>query len=203
MSYHREDELRRRINAFLCEAFVLPKCDYYERLDLKTLLSVKSALSDINNVLTMRLTLGFVSWASKNLKLDESSIGRMREEILKTKPSSNGYDIHCKGPVSLIAEVKCNMPINGGNRYGAAQRSGIMKDVDALLNGKSKSSPVDKRSLKFMVFADLPEVRDANNHLLSSSSLASKGFRLLSEGEEPKSPDVVYGVYAAIDGSRN
>ncbi len=198
VTYHREDELRRRINSFMRTAFSLPEEDYYARLDLKSLLLVKSALSDINNTLTMRLTLGFLNWAFKTLSLDADSIEKLRENVLQTKPSSNGYDIFCSGPIPFIAEVKCNIPINGGTKYGSAQRTGIVKDIQALLGGKSKSAAVDKRSLKFMVFVDLPEVRAANRHLLSSGSIAAMGFQLLEEGQVPTRTDVVYGVHATV-----
>ena len=199
MTYHREDELRRRINAFMRTAFSLPEEDYYARLDLKNLLLVKSALSDINNTLTMRLTLGFLTWASQALSLDADSIQKIRAEVLQTKPSSNGYDIFCSGPIPFIAEVKCNIPINGGTKYGSAQRIGIVKDIQALLSGKSKSAAVDQRSLKFMVFVDLPEVRAANKHLFSSSAVAAMGFQLLTEGQVPNRTDVVYGVHATVE----
>ncbi len=197
--YHREDELRRRINAFIRSAFDLPDDDYYGRLDLKNLLLVKSALSDINNTLTMRLTLGFLSWASKALSIDAFSIQRLRDDVLRTKPSSNGYDIYCAGPIPFVAEVKCNIPINGGTKYGSAQRIGIVKDINALLRGKSKAAVIDKRSLKFMVFVDLPEVRSANKHLLSSNSIAAMGFQMLGDSEVPSNPAVVYGVYVTLE----
>ena len=199
MQYQREDELRRRVNAFLSQAFALPDSDYYARLDLKTLLSVKAALSDINNVLTMRLTFGFLGWAAKTLQLDETSVADLRARVLSSKPSSNGYDIHFTGAVPFVAEVKCNIPINGGTKYGSAQRNGILKDIDALLNGKAKGASVHEHYLKFMVFIDLPEIRAANKHLLSSTSVMGKRFRLLEDGEAPNDPKVVYGVYAAIE----
>ena len=196
--YKKNDELRRRINSFLQNAFDLPEDDYHARLDLNNLLSLKSALSDINNEVTMRLTLGFLDWATQVLSFDASSIEQVRATVLSTKPSSNGYDIHCTVHVPFVAEVKCNIPVNGGTKYGAAQKIGITKDIDALLHGKSKAFSVDQSSLKFMVFIDLPEVRAANNHLLASSSMASRAFRILDGNEVPNNPDVVYGVYAAL-----
>jgi hypothetical protein len=198
MHYQKNDELRRPINTFLQNAFDLPEEDYFARLDLKNLLSLKSALSDINNAVTMRLTLGFLDWATQVLSFDAVAIEQVRAAVLCTKPSSNGYDIHCTAPVPFVAEVKCNIPVNGGRKYGAAQRTGIVKDIDALLNGKSKASSVDRSSLRFMVFIDLPEVRTANDHLLASSSMATKAFRVLKENEVPNDPDIVYGVYVSL-----
>ena len=51
--YQKDQELRRRLNAFFRDTFDLPDLDYYGRFDLKELLSLKSVLSDINNALTM------------------------------------------------------------------------------------------------------------------------------------------------------
>ncbi len=198
--YRKDEELRRRINAFLQLTFELPDSDYYAKLDTKSLLMLKSALSDINNALTMQLTLGFLDWVATALPLDLAAISRIRSAVLSTKPSSNGYDIHCYEPIPFVAEVKCNIPINGGNLYGAAQKAGILKDVEALLQGKSKGFPVSRESLKFMVFLDLPEVRAANEHLVRSNSKISKAFRLLVSGEVPSDPAVVYGVHAALGG---
>ena len=183
----------------MCAAFALPEADYYSRLDLKHLLLVKSALSDINNTLTMRLTLGFLSWASRTLSFDAIAIQQLREQLLKTKPSSNGYDLYCAGPIAFVAEVKCNIPINGGAKYGSAQRNGIAKDVKALLEGKSKAAALDPKSLKFMVFVDLPEVRAANKHLLSSSSFAPLNCRVLTERDVPNDANVVYFVHVDIE----
>lgn len=196
--YQRDSELRRRINSFLRLTFELPESDYYAKLDTKSILLLKSALSDINNAVTMRLTLGFLDWAAGALPLDGMAISNIRSNVLNTKPSSNGYDIQCGLPVPFIAEVKCNIPINGGKTYGAAQKAGILKDIEALLQGKTKASPVSQGSLKFMVFIDLPEVRAANEHLVNSNSKISKAFRLLAAGETPSDPAVVYGVHAPL-----
>lgn len=198
MTYRKDDELRGRINEFIRVAFDLPDSDYYAKLDLKKIISLKSALSDINNVITMRLTLGFLDWLSKSLTLDSAAIATIRAQVLNAKPSSNGYDIHCTAPIPFVAEVKCNIPINGGSKYGAAQSAGILKDVEGLLRGKSKASSVGRDSLKFMVFLELPEVRAATEHLVKSNSKMSHAFHLLQPGEVPEDRQVVYGVYAEL-----
>ena len=195
MSYHRDEDLRDRINAFLEQAFDLPTEDYYGRLDVRSMLSLKSALSDINNAVTVRLTLGFLDWAAQTLSFDAPAIQQLRGTVLATKPRGNGYDIHCLGPVEFVAEVKCNIPVNGGRVYGSAQRAGIIKDVDALLHGKSKGAAVGEKCLKFLAFLDLPEIRFANLHLLASSSMASRSFKVLDNNETPDDPKVVYAVY--------
>ncbi len=197
-TYQRDAELRRRLNAFLCDALRLPEADYYEFLDLQKLLGLKSVLSDINNALTLRLTLGFVDWVSNALEFDAVTKNRIRIDVLRTKPSTNGFDVHCTHQRGFVAEVKCNVPINGGTIYGAAQKNGIINDIEALHNGKSKAASVDPSALKFMVFLDLPAVRSANNHLKSSNSRISKEFRILSLDEIPNDPKVVYGVHVPL-----
>ena len=198
--YHREDELRRRVNDFMTTAFSLPERDYYDRLDLEKLLLLKSALSDINNTLTMRLTLSFLNWVFNNLNYDAETVNRLRAEVLRTKPSSNGYDIACNGPSPFIAEVKFNIPINQGDKYGSAQKRGIVKDIQALKYGKSKSIADHEKALKFMVFVDLPEVRAANTHLMLSNAVAGLNFQILEEGTVPNDTDVVYGIHTTVGG---
>ncbi len=197
-TYQRDEDLRQRINAFLQNAFQLPSDDYYGKLNLKSLLGMKSALSDINNTLTMHLTLGFIDWLAATLSLDVDASTKLRADVLRSKPSSNGYDVQSSAPIPLIAEVKCNVPINCGKKYGAAQKAGILNDINALLQGKSKASPPDTDALKFMVFLDLPEVRAANEHLIASNGKLSKAFRILKANEVPSDPTVVYGIYATI-----
>jgi hypothetical protein len=193
--YQRGEALRLRINAFLRDAFALPEADYYSRLDTKVLLGIKAALSDVNNALTLRLTVQFIAWVQRTLKIDESATTEIRSSVLRAKPSSNGFDIHSARPLPFVAEVKCNIPINGGSKYGSAQRAGILKDVKALRDGKSKASRVSADSLRFMVFSDLPEIRTANAHLFGLHPAAVK---FLGADEVPSDPRVVYGVYVPL-----
>jgi len=201
-SYRRDEELRRRINSFLIKSFHLRSDDYFAKMDLGSLLELKSVLSDINNTLTMRLTLGFAEWLAQVLKMDQVVLDQLRSDVLSTKPNANGYDIafpNTRYP-SIVAEVKCNLPINGGTKYGAAQRNGIIADIDALLHGKRKASslPTQTESLKFMVFLDMPKVRAANAHLMASNAKIAKEFRVLEPGQLPSDPRIVYGVYAHL-----
>ncbi len=199
-AYRRDEELRRRFNAFLCDIFHLPSSDYFGAMDLSSLLELKSVLSVINNTLTMRLTLGFVDWVAKTLQMDDAVVTRLRNGVLSTKPSANGYDISFAHVPPLVAEVKCNVPINNGTRYGADQKRRIIADIEGLLNGKTKAStaPPIADSLKFMVFLDVPAVRAANSHLIASNSRIPKEFVIIQPGEVPRDPKVVYGVYVHL-----
>lgn len=197
-SYNRNSEIQTRLNEFLVSAFNLPVKDYYGSMDLAKILGLKSALSDINNALTLQLTLSFVNWISNVLNIPPLLSKNLIDEVLDTKPSANGYDVYMRHGTTFVAEVKCNIPINGGTKYGAAQKSGIISDIESLMNGKSKAAQIHEQTLKFMVFLDLPAVRAANEHLRHSNSRLSKEFQLLGQDEIPNDPKVVYGVYARI-----
>ena len=199
VEYQKDVELSRRINQFLVQAFGLPKEDYYARLSITNFLALKAALSDINNAVTMRLTLCFVDWAARVFPMDALATNKLRAAVLQSKPSSNGYDLYCDGPTPFIAEVKCNVPINGSERYGSAQRTGILNDIDALLTGKSKAASVTRTALKFMVFLDLPEVRAANLHFLKSGAASSRPLHFLASEERPSDPSAVYIVHMPLD----
>lgn len=198
VEYKKDVELRRRINLFLVQAFGLPEEDYFSRLDITNLLALKMALSDINNALTMQLTLSFVDWISSVLRMDDVATSKLRETVLKSKPGSNGYDLHFDGPIPFIAEVKCNVPINGSQRYGSAQRAGIVKDINALLSGKSKAASVTSETLKFMVFLDIPEVQSANRHFLTSIASPARPVRFIESDDQPSDPTVVYIVHISL-----
>ncbi len=166
--YDREDELKRRLNDFLSGQFSLEEKDYYSNLDESGFLKLKAVLSDINNIITMKVTLSFVHWLAQNLDMAKSDVSSMIEKIKGMKPNTNGYDIELDDPIELIAEVKCNVPIKEGTVYGSAQKNGIIKDMDALIDGKSKSRMDPQRCLKFMVFLDTPEIRKATEHLFNN-----------------------------------
>lgn len=199
MKYQKDVELSRRINQFLVQAFRLPEEDYYARLSITDFLALKAALSDINNTVTMRLTLCFVDWAARVFSMDTLTTNKLRDTVLQSKPNSNGYDVYCDGPTPFIAEVKCNVPINGSVKYGSAQRTGILNDIDALLTGKSKAASVTKNALKIMVFLDLPKVRAANLDLLKSSAVSSRPLHFLASEELPSDPNIVYIVHMPLD----
>jgi hypothetical protein len=163
--YNREAALRHRLNAFLCERFGLPESDYYAGLTADAFLALKSVLADINNILTLKVSWAFVEWVTLQLGLGLEATSELKQALLAAKPNANGYDIGLNGPIPFVAEVKCNVPINQGDIYGSAQRTGIEKDVTALLHGKRKASVDSKECLKFLAFLDRPEIRTANEHL--------------------------------------
>lgn len=198
LPYNRERELQSRLNRFFVGEFALPEADYAGFLGLPSLLNLKSVLSDINNTITLKLALGLADWASEQFKLDDVARNELRRTILKSKPNSNGFDVWLGYPVAFVAEVKCNVPVNGGRKYGARQRQGIVTDINALLNGKRKASMMTSGIPKIMAFLDLPEIRAANEHLLKTDLSLSTKLIFLPPGQIPTNADYVHGVYISI-----
>ena len=192
MKYHREEELKNRLNNFFITQFTLPEDDYYSRLDSEKIISLKMALSDINNLLTMKITISFVNWIKKQFNLSDESEEKIMSAVLSTKPSTNGYDIISNEILKLIAEVKCNIPINAGKRYGSAQRNGISKDLNNLLYGKTKSKFNTKEYLKFMVFLDNESIREANQHYINLSREFKENIIIIDEKTTFERTDCIY-----------
>lgn len=195
MQYHREEELKNRLNNFFITQFSLPEDDYYSRLDSEKIISLKKALSDINNLITMKITISFVNWITKKFNLSQESEEKIMNEILSTKPSTNGYDIVSDEIVKLIAEVKCNIPINAGKKYGSAQRNGITKDLNNLLYGKTKSKFDTNEYLKFMVFLENESVRSANQHYIHLSKELKENLIIVDETTSFDRKDCIYLIY--------
>jgi len=197
-SFDRERYLKDQLNIFLEQGLGLPNNDYYSNLDIDGFLQLKSILSGINNILTLKVSLAFAHWITKRLNLNQETTNRIISQITTTKPNANGYDIEISEPVKLIAEVKCNVPINGGNIYGSAQKNGISKDIQALINGKSKSSIHPSDYFRFMVFLDKPEIKDATGHFVKNMRSEKERMIFVNENTSIESTESVYVIYVGI-----
>lgn len=175
----------------------LPADDYYARLDARGMAELKSLLGDINNIFTLKICLSFAAWLAGTFQLGDAECDAIRESILRNPPNANGYDIEINDPISVIAEVKCNVPINGGAVYGSAQRSGIVRDITALMTGKSKSRMDPARCLKFLVLLDTPEIRSATQQLVRTLKQHGEAIVTLEAGMRPDSMEKLYVVYVA------
>ena len=193
--YDREDALKARLNTFFLERLGLPEGDYYSRLDQEGFGELKSILSDINNIFTVKVTLAFVEWLVMRLGVDEATRLATISEVLSTKPNSNGYDIEISDPIQVIAEVKCNVPINRGNVYGSAQRNGILKDVVSLIQGKNKSTTDPQDYLKFLVLLDKPEIRQATCQLVDNMKEYKDRMVFVKPDTRIVSRENIYVVY--------
>jgi len=196
--YNREKHLQSRLNNFIKHGFDLPELDYYSKLELDGFLKLKSTLSDINNIITLKVSLAFSHWISKKFELSEKSDRELCSQILRTKPNANGFDLELIEPIKVVAEVKCNVPINGGDVYGSAQRNGIAKDIDSLVNGKSKSPINSKDCFKFMVFLDRPEIRKATAHFIKNMKDHKELISVIDKTTGQMSTDKIYVTFVSF-----
>ena len=196
--YDREDVLKAHLNMFLWKNLGLPEGDYYSQLGQDGFSELKSVLNDINNIFTVKVTLTFVEWLVMRLGLTEATRLATLSEVRGTKPNANGYDIEISNPIQIVAEVKCNVPINRGNIYGSAQRDGIVKDVDSLVRGKNKSTINPENYLKFMVLLDNPEIRQATRHLVENMKEHRDRMVFVELDTKFNSRENVYIVYVGF-----
>ena len=81
--YKREEVLKIKVNSFLNEISGLEKDDYYSQLKIDDILKLKSTLNDINNIVTMKLSLSFINWFVE--KFNMPSIKDKKYDILSLK----------------------------------------------------------------------------------------------------------------------
>jgi len=155
--YNRTEKLRESVNEFLGH-INKKKGDYFSELTSDDLIAFKMALSDINNVLTLKTTLNFTTWLTNFFEISKEKQKEILKRVDETKPNTNGYDIELLDE-KIIAEIKCIVPINGGNYYGAAQRNSILDDAIKLKNGK-KIVKDTKDFLKIIGLIDLGQRTD-------------------------------------------
>ncbi len=151
--YNRTVDLKNKFNHFI-QQFTSSDTNYFDELTQEDLIKLKLALSDVNNVLTLKTTLAFAEWISKFLNLKELEVEQIHHEVNSVKPNTNGYDIEINGNHNVVIEIKCIIPINNGNYYGAAQRNSILDDAIKLKNGK-RNIPNTSGYIKIIGLIDL------------------------------------------------
>ena len=193
--YDREQYLKQEFNRTICAILGVAGKDYYSSMPIDQVISLKTALSDINNIITLRLALSLGSWIGSRFMLQPTAASAIINKIKSSKPNANGYDIELNSP-DLVAEVKCNLPVNGGMVYGAAQRDGLLKDLNSLLFGKAKSHKNPAGSIKLLGLYDTPAVRSATQHLASNlpTNLKNK-VHLDPQPSSKNDRDGVYVIY--------
>lgn len=132
--------------------------DYYSRLTVEDFEDIKTTLKDIHNIITYKTTIRFIDWLSEFFPYVRENYQVFIDQVLGTRPNDNGYDLIVTGEVNIIAEIKCNKPINNGFKFGSAQRNGLIKDIRGLLEGKTKvKSIITSEAYKFLVIYDFGE----------------------------------------------
>jgi len=194
--YNREDELKERFNQFISSKVTRENKDYYSKLSIEDFVEIKTTLSNINNIITYKTTIRFMEWLRNHFSYVDKKYQIYLDEILGAKPSGNGYDIMVTGDVNILAEIKCNKPINYGFKFGSAQRNGIIKDIQGLLEGKSKVNFDPTNAYKFLVIYDFGEhTLKATEHLIKNIPSEYKGKVELYANQTQLELDKVYVVF--------
>ena len=200
---NREEKLKLEFNEFLSEKLFLEKKDYYSELDTEDFIGLKTLLSNINNIVTLKLTLKFIDTLARLLELSDKDKSMIAKKIQAINPSANGFDIEIVEPVKVVAEVKGNIPVNGGATFGSAQKSGILKDLRALKNGKTKSTVDPDNFYKFMVLSDTEATRGATEKLLGSlgknAEYGGYKFEIVSDDTRRLGTDTIYVVFVGVE----
>lgn len=145
--------LANRLNSHLFKLTQIKK-NYCSLLNGDDLLELKFALSDINNMLTLKMSISAINWLSKYFKVSVTEKAIILDKVDQMKPNQNGFDIMITCPYKIIGEVKCILPVRNGVRFGAAQKNAILADVKKLKLGTSRT-PDTKDFFKFLFLIDL------------------------------------------------
>lgn len=199
-TYNRKDDLSAAFNSFWREVLNSNE-DYYSKLTLKEFVHLKKAITNINNIITMLVTESFVKTLHKDGVISTPQQSEMLEQLFETHANTNGFDVeYSAGQMKIVAEVKCNIPVNE-NSFGAAQENSIMEDVDHLFHSKKKSNLTSEDIqdyYKFMVFLDVENVRVSTQKLIRK--LTKKGLNVTEYTPKTKlQKDIVYFIYISTD----
>ena len=126
-------------------------------LSNENFVSLKYALSDINNLVTQKVGLAFIDYACKLFKLTKNERDEIITKFDSTKPNTNGFDIDFVNKhLQILAEIKSTAPMNQGDRFGIGQINSILDDAIKLISGGKKA--IDTSNVyKFIGILDVGE----------------------------------------------
>lgn len=167
----RQENLSKKLNSFLTKITGIEK-DFYKTLSQEDLFELKTVLSDINNLLTLRLTLTATHWLCTAFNITDEEKAEIMNEIDSVKPNTNGFDIKINNHNhKIVAEVKCVVPSSNGNKYLGAQQNGILDDAIKLKNGRNQISEISD----YFKFIFVLNVDCRTNSAINSLLKPSKG----------------------------
>ena len=135
----RENFLKMQFNE-VWSSILKEKKDYYSYMDDHSLDLLKNAVSNLENINTLKTTLLYISKLKQIFDISDKEVNAIEESVRTTSPYYEGYDVEHKGVINVIAEIKCNMPVNNSsNRFETVQVNEIKRDLEYLINGKEKS----------------------------------------------------------------
>lgn len=205
--FDRQQNLRDNFNRFWSGVFSRHDSDataedYYAMMSLSDFIGLKQTLSDINNIITLQLTIKAVEYFLEMGIITDAQSLHMKRGILENKPNSNGYDIaYADGDVRIIAEIKGNIPCVGKNSsvnvgfkeyYGSNQLGQLLNDIRCLLKGKGKAQmnfvPAECGKFLFILYPG----DTAISQLISKAVSEEYSVKLLAD--EPYDP-----VFAGVN----
>ena len=166
MTYDREIALKDQFNQFFDQLGIT---DLYSKLTNEQLIDLKKLLSCINNMITLRATDAFVLKIYRDGIISAAEKEEIWRNVNSQHANTNGFDVQYDGKKKIIAEVKCNIPVNGTS-FGAAQEEGILDDIDHLLHGKAKANIADISAYyKFMVILNCEHAEESMDKIIHKS----------------------------------
>ena len=140
--YERENFLKLQFNE-VWSSILKEKKDYYSYMDEHSLDLLKNAVTNLKNINTLKTTLWYISKMKDVFDISDKEVAAIEESVRTAPPHYEGYDVEHTGLVNVIAEIKCNMPINNSNKFEPVQINEIKRDLEYLINGKKKSKIKD------------------------------------------------------------
>lgn len=163
IEYSREKDLKEQFNQFFEQLGIE---DLYSKLSNDQLIDLKKLLSCINNMITLRATDSFVLKLYQDGFITSDAKVGILKDVRHQHANANGFDVKYDGSKNIIAEVKCNIPVNATS-FGAAQEKGIIKDIDHLLKGKDKAKNTNVADYyKFMVILDCEHAQECMDKII-------------------------------------
>lgn len=98
---NREKDLQSKFNEFLSSKLFIEDKDWYSKLITKDFIELKSVLNNINNIITLKLTLKFVDRIALLFNFSDEDKEKVIDKIQNTSPNTNGFDIEIEKPVNL------------------------------------------------------------------------------------------------------
>jgi hypothetical protein len=177
----RTKKLARALNAFIVNTLKCSKNDYYDNLSFEDVLKLKAFLSDINNIVTYRLTVALAKVLAASLPAEIQKT--LLQSVNCAHPNASGFDLDInKDSLNLIGEVKGNIPTKSGNRFGPAQIDGLNNDVLQMFGkppigkGKTLDDPLPKKckrkdrekAIKFLGLYSSQKTREATEKWITT-----------------------------------
>lgn len=191
--YERENFLKLQFNE-VWSSILKEKKDYYSYMDEHSLDLLKNAVTNLKDINRLKTTLSFISRIGDIFNVGAREVSAIEEIVRTTPPHYGGYDIEYKGAINILAEIKCNMPINNSNKFEPVQISELKSELENLILGKEKSKVKDiENYCRFLVIKKHGKnIRYAVEELIKELPIEISKFLLVYREGMIISKDYVY-----------